>query len=89
MSVPGFDAEASLYKTSVRYRAKALDQTEHAVYPSISIPSQDLSFCWGDIFGPFCCICDASSICSCVRPFRRSLPRIGGESQPPNGGLGF
>jgi hypothetical protein len=84
MRLPEFTAEASLYRMSGPYHAvlAAGGAGGREVLPqALSFP---LSFCWGDFSGPFCCICDASSFCSCVRPFRRSLPTIGGH-QDGNG----
>jgi hypothetical protein len=88
MRLPEFTAEASLYRMSGSYHAMraAGGAGGREVRPqALSFP---LSFCWGDVFGPFCCICDASSICSCVRPFRRSLPTILDRHDGEPGGVG-
>lgn len=53
MSVPGFSAEASLYKTSERYRwAKTFMQADSTIQPCLDkqtvIPQQNPLQCWTD-----------------------------------------
>ena len=78
MRLPEFTAEASLYRMSGPYYAVRAGGGAggREVLPSFSY--NGVTFCWGDVSGPFCCICDAASFCSCWRPPHRPLPKFSG-----------